>query len=150
MSNFAPIDKLYAHCIRFTNKTKTMTHEELTSLHKADTDGMLTYEYIANNIGTCDEDLPQLASLLAQVDKSGQFTASAARFLHAIDATKYADIVSALVAATIDRDREHKYLPDLMQSLYGTDYTDRVAELSVADNNFRRIYKRLYPNSSPM
>ncbi len=31
--------------------------------------------------------------------------------------------------------------------MYGPDYADRADELSAADNNFRRIYKRLYPNS---
>ena len=28
-----------------------------------------------------------------------------------------------------------------------SDYADRAAELSASDNNFRRIYKRLYPQS---
>jgi hypothetical protein len=32
-----------------------------------------------------------------------------------------------------------------MQSLYGEDYAERAAELSAVDNNFRRMYKRLYP-----
>ena len=121
--------------------------QQLQNLRTTDKDGLLTYEYIANNIGECDEALPELADILRQVDFSGQFTASAARFLNAIDATHYADIVRTLVAATIDRDRDRAYLPDLMQSIYGEDYAARAAELSASDNNFRRIYKRLYPES---
>jgi hypothetical protein len=71
--------------------------------------------------------------------------ASAARYLNAIDAERYAEPVRTLVAATIDRDREHRYIGDLMQSLYGEDYAEHAAELSATDNNFRRMYKRLYP-----
>ena len=84
---------------------------------------------------------------MISVDLSGQFTASAARYLHAIDAAAYQPAISRLVASTIDKDREHRYLPDILNSIYGPDYADRAAELSASDNNFRRIYKRLYPNS---
>lgn len=113
---------------------------------KADPDGLLTYEYLANNIENCDDDLDALAENLVRVDLNGQFTASAAKYLNAIDKEKYAAQISALVAATIDKDREHRYLADLMTSLYGTDCLDRAKELSASDNNFRRIHKRLYPN----
>ena len=125
-----------------------MTNDELDTLRKADTDGLLTYEYIANNIGECDDQLPALAEILRQVDKNGQFTASAARFLHAIDAERYDDVVRTLVASTIDHDRERAYLPDLMQSIYGTDYAEKADKLSAVDNNFRRMYKRLYNDSA--
>ena len=81
------------------------------------------------------------------VDTTGQCLASAARYLHAIDAESYSRAINRLVAATIDKDREHRYLPDVLNSIYGPDYLSRAAELSAADNNFRRIYKRLYPNS---
>jgi hypothetical protein len=121
-----------------------MTDDELKTL-STDPDGLLTYEYIANNIGKCDEDLDKLVDNLRKVDLTGQFMASAARFLNAIDAERYAESVRTLVAATIDRDREHRYIGDLMQSLYGEDYAERAAELSAVDNNFRRMYKRLYP-----
>lgn len=115
---------------------------------RQDTDGLLTYEYIANHIDTLDsEGLDQLVDNMIAVDLSGQFLASAARYLHAIDATAYAEPVNRLVASTIDKDREHRYLPDILNSIYGPDYGDRAAELSASDNNFRRIYKRLYPNS---
>lgn len=124
-----------------------MTSEQLQSLKNKDTDGLLTYEYIANHVGECDEDMPQLVDILRQVDLSGQFTASAARFLNAIDAERYAEPVRMLVAATIDHDREHAYLSDLIENIYGADYAERAEELSAADNNFRRMYKRLYPQS---
>jgi hypothetical protein len=121
-----------------------MTDEELKTL-STDPDGLLTYEYIANNIGKCDDDLDRLVDNLRKVDLTGQFMASAARYLNAIDAERYGEAVRNLVAATIDRDREHRYIGDLMQSLYGENYAERAAELSATDNNFRRMYKRLYP-----
>lgn len=114
----------------------------------ADKDGLLTYEYIANHIdGLQPSDLDELVNIMVDVDLTGQFLASAARYLHAIDPDAYAAAISRLVAATIDKDREHRYLPDILNSLYGTDYHANAAQLSASDNNFRRIYKRLYPNS---
>lgn len=122
-----------------------MNQEDVKRL-KGDPDGLLTYEYLANNIETCDEDLDALAENLARVDLNGQFTASAAKYLNAINKEKYAQQISGLVAATIDKDREHRYLSDLLSSLYGKDCMEHARELSASDNNFRRIYKRLYPN----
>lgn len=90
--------------------------------------------------------MPHLVENIITVDRTGQFAASAARYLHAIDADKYADAVRALVAAVIDKDREHRYLADVVIGIYGADYADRAAELSAVDDNFRRIYKRLHPN----
>lgn len=113
-----------------------------------DSDGLLTYEYIANHIDTLDKnDIDNLVDIMIKVDHSGQFLASASRYLNAIDSEQYADAVRRLVAATIDKDREHRYLPDVLNSIYGPDYCERAAELCENDNNFRRIYKRLYPNS---
>lgn len=121
-----------------------MTAEDQKRL-KDDPDGLLTYEYIANNIETIDEDLDTLIDNIISVDLSGQFTASTARYLHAIDAARYAAAVGRLVAATIDKDREHRYLPDVLSGIYGQDYNDHADELSASDDNFRRIYKRLFP-----
>lgn len=115
---------------------------------KLDNDGLLTYEYIANHIDTLTEnDLDDLVEIMTETDLTGQFLASAARYLHAIDPENYAKAVNRLVAATIDKDREHRYLADVLNSLYGPEYHAKAAELSATDNNFRRIYKRLYPNS---
>lgn len=125
-----------------------MTDEEIKALKSSDNDGLLTYEYIANNIGQCDDDLMKLVNILREIDLTGQFTASAARFLHAIDAARYDEAVRSLVASTIDRDRERRYLPDLMQSIYGSDFQENAEELSATDNNFRRMYKRLYADTA--
>lgn len=112
-----------------------------------DPDGLLTYEYIANHIGLCDDIMSELVDNMILVDGSGQFVVSAVRYLHAIDHDRYAAAISRLVASAIEKDRERRYLPALIESLYGPDYADRAAELSAKDDNFRRIYKRLTPMS---
>ncbi|MDE6115820.1 MAG: hypothetical protein K2G49_12250 [Muribaculum sp.] len=109
-----------------------------------DPDGLLTYEYIANHIDSIDPVIDDLVDNMITVDLSGQFTVSAARYLHAIDSGKYAGAISRLIAAAIEKDREHRYIGDLL-SLWGDDYADNVAALSASDDNFRRIYKRLHP-----
>ncbi|MGM9864656.1 MAG: hypothetical protein ACI30P_00030 [Muribaculaceae bacterium] len=125
-----------------------MTEKEIKELKDRDKDGLLIYECIANNAGQDDACLPELCKALAEVDLSGQFTASAARFLHAVDSTRYADLVRPLVSATIDLDRERKYLGDLFQCLYGPVEGLDVAAMSAADNNFRRMYKRLFADTA--
>ena len=124
-----------------------MTEEEKKTLG-ADADGLLTYEYIANHIGTEELDIDWLVENMERVDPQGQFTASAARYLNAIDPALYEHQISSLIASTIDKDREHKYLPALLISIYGDGYEENAAELSLTDNNFRRIYKRLHPTSA--
>lgn len=123
-----------------------MTENEIKQLRQ-DPDGLQCYEYMANHISDLSaDDLARLVDIMMLVDLNGQFMASAARYLHAIDAAGYTPEVRRLVAATIDKDREHRYLPDLISSIYGADYKDHAEELSAADDNFRRMYKRLYPN----
>ena len=125
-----------------------MTQQEIQEL-KRDPDGLMTYEYIANHIDECSEsDLDALVDNMVTVDLTGQFLASAARYLHAIDAERFAEPVKRLIASTIDKDREHRYLPDILNSIYGADYAERASELIATDNNFRRIYKRLFPQSA--
>ena len=111
---------------------------------RKDEDGLATYEYIANNIGNCDDIMPKLVENIIQVDRNGQFVVSTARYLHAIDKDKYAESIDTLIKAAIERDREHKYIPDLLSSIWGADYAERVEELN-KDDNFRRIYKRVFP-----
>lgn len=125
-----------------------MIDENLKKQLAADPDGLATYEYIANHIESCAEDMDALVDNMARVDLTGQFIISAARYLHAIDADLFAPHIDRLVALGIDKDREHRYLGALMEQFYGADYADRAAELSAADNNFRRIYKRLFPQSA--
>lgn len=110
-----------------------------------DPDGLLTYEYIANHIGCCDEIMSELVDNMIAVDSTGQFVASAARYLTAISASHYADSISRLVGAVIEKDREHRYLPDLVLGIYGENYAERADELIEVDDNFRRIFKRLNP-----
>lgn len=120
-------------------------NEDLKKKLSRDPNGLLTYEYIANNINSIDDVMPELVENMINVDSNGQFVASTARYLHAIDAEKYAEPIDALVKAAIAKDRDHCYLPDLIASIWGSDYKEHAAELSKKDDNFRRIYKRLYP-----
>lgn len=110
-----------------------------------DPNGLKTYEYIANNMGHIDDIMPELVQNIINVDLTGQFVVSTARYLAAIDREKYASCIDLLVKAAITKDREHVYLADLASSIYGPDYKERAAELASTDDNFRRIYKRLYP-----
>ena len=124
-----------------------MTEEDIKKL-RLDPDGLLTYEYPANHIGECGPaEIDCLIDNMSRVDLSGQFMASAARYLNAIDPAGYEPAIRNLVAGAIDKDREHRYLPDLLQGLYGSDYEVRAKELIAADDNFRRIYKRLFPTT---
>ena len=110
-----------------------------------DTNGLLTYEYIANNMGSIDDDMPALVDNMILKDRTSQFVVSTARYLNAIDREKFADSIDLLVKAAIAKDRDHVYLSYLAASLWGDDFKDRAAELSATDDNFRRIYKRLFP-----
>lgn len=115
-----------------------------------DADGLKTYEFIANNIDGLDaEDARLLAENIKRVDHSGQFCASAARFLHAVSPDRYSSAVTGLVEALIDKDRERRYMTDILPGIYGEDYADHIEELS-ADSNFRRIYKRLFPSATSL
>ena len=119
--------------------------QELKKNLANDSDGLLTYEYIANHIGGCDEIMNDLVDNMVLVDSTGQFLVSAARYLYAIDPEKYLAHINKLIATAIEKDRERRYIGDLLQSIWGADYADRAAELSAADDNFRRIYKRMFP-----
>lgn len=121
-----------------------MTDDIRKTLEK-DPDGLLTYEYIANHIETVEPDIDSLIENMLRVDRNGQFLVSTARYLNAIDKIAFADAIRKLVAHAIERDREHNYIGNLLPDLYGTDYHNRAEELSAADDNFRRIYKRVYP-----
>ncbi len=119
--------------------------ENLKKQLSKDPDGLLTYEYIANNISVVDDIMLELADNIINVDLTGQFVVSAARYLNAIDEEKYAESIDRLVKAAIEKDRERKYLGDLAVSIWGADYKEHADELAAKDDNFRRIYKRLFP-----
>ena len=119
--------------------------QDLEKQLSGDTDGLLTYEYIANHIGQCDHQMEMLVDNMINVDSTGQFMVSAARYLNAIDPEHYRPVISRLIAAAIDRDRERRYIGDLLKGIWGADYQDRAEELKETDDNFRRIYKRMFP-----
>lgn len=121
--------------------------EELKKRLSKDTDGLLTYEYMANHIGEAGQIMSELVDNMIDVDHSGQFCVSAARYLHAIDAEQFAPHTTRLIAAAIDKDRERRYLPDLLTGIWGADYQERAEELKGIDDNFRRIYKRVFPST---
>lgn len=110
-----------------------------------DPNGLTIYEYIANNINEIDDIMPELVEIMINADRTGQFVVSTARYLNAIDKEKYASSIDLLIKAAIVKDRERNYLGDLASSIWGSDYADRAQELVASDDNFRRIYKRLYP-----
>ena len=86
--------------------------EDVLKKLRKDQDGLETYEYIANNIGKCDEHMASLVENIINVDRNGQFAVSTARYLNAINKEKYADSIDALIKAAIDKDRERRYIPD--------------------------------------
>lgn len=111
-----------------------------------DQDGMATYDYIVNNVDSCLESMPELVENLRRCDISGQFLASTARFLCAVDRDKFAEWIQPLVEGAIEKDWERRYIGSLLQAIWGADYKDRVDELKASDDTFRRIYKRIYPS----
>ncbi len=120
-------------------------NDDLKKQLSKDPDGLLTYEYIANHIDTCFEIIDDLVDNMIVVDKNGQFLVSASRYLYAIDREKFSAAISRLIAAAIEKDRERRYIGDLLQGIWGADYMEHTDELNATDDNFRRIYKRLYP-----
>lgn len=109
-----------------------------------DVDGMATYDYIVNNVDTCLADMEDLTDNLKRVDLTGQFCASTARFLCAVNADRFRSAIEPLIEAAIDKDRERRYISSLLEAIWGKDYMKRVDELRASDDNFRRIYKRIY------
>lgn len=109
-------------------------------------DGLGVYEYIVNHYTDCLDEMQSLYDKLMEYDTTGQFLASSARFLAAVDRERYSRWIPLLTEGTIEKDREHKYIGSLLQALWGDDYEENVEKLRASDDNFRRIYKRLYPS----
>lgn len=122
--------------------------DQIDKLLLEDVDGMATYEFMVNNIDLHPELVSKAVENLQRVDHTGQFASSAARFLHAINARHFAADIDCLLKQAIDKDREKAYLPSLLSCIWGDDYASRVDELREADDNFRRIYKRVHPSSA--
>lgn len=114
----------------------------------SDPDGMTSYEFLVNNFDLHPEAVALAVDNIGRVDATGQFAASAARFLHATDPDRFVSEIDRLLKQAIDKDREKAYLPSLLSCIWGDDYTARVDELRECDDNFRRIYKRVHPASA--
>lgn len=111
-----------------------------------DSDGMMTYDYIVNHVPDCLDDMDFLTDNLLRADSSGQFLASSARFLSSVDKTTFSPWICRLIEGAIDKDRERRYIWSLLEALWGPDYMEQADELKKSDDNFRRIYKRIYPH----
>lgn len=120
-----------------------MTHQATDV--KSDNEGMSSYEFLVNHINEDKEVINNAVSGIIKTDTSGQFSASAARFLAAVDHDSFSEEIDRLLKSTIEKDRDKHYLPDLLQGIWGNDYMARAEELRETDDNFRRIYKRVHP-----
>ena len=117
---------------------------DLKSITK-DTDGMITYDYLVNHVGDCVEDMDFITDNLLRADSTGQFLASSARFLSSVDRELFQKWIYRLTEGAIEKDRERKYIWSLLKSIWGPDYEENAETLKKEDDNFRRIYKRIYP-----
>lgn len=120
---------------------------DLKSLSK-DIDGMATYDYLANHVADCLNDMDFIVENLLEHDNSGQYLASSARFLASVDRELFNPWIGRLIEGAIEKDREHRYISALLEAIWGADYRERVDTLRKEDDNFRRIYKRIYPAES--
>lgn len=108
-------------------------------------DGLASYEILVNNIGGDKQLIVNAIRDIISCDATGQFCASAARFLSAMDSGSFADEIDSLLKAVIDKDRDKHYMPALLSAIWGDDYMIRADELRDTDDNFRRIFKRVHP-----
>lgn len=120
------------------------------SKEKLEQEGMEVYQYIVDHCDSCADEMPKLIAKMHEVDLSGQFLASTARYLAAIDRDKYEPWLGSLIEGAIDRDRERRYIGSLLKAIWGDDFEENVDKLNASDNNFRRIYKRMHPEANPM
>lgn len=111
----------------------------------SDADGMASYEYLVDNINGDKNLIDSAVCKIISTDTSGQFCASAARFLSAVDAEGFSSQIDSLLQSVISKDREKQYLPGLLPAIWGEDYMTHAEELRDRDDNFRRIFKRVHP-----
>ena len=114
-------------------------NEDIKRLLGEDTDGLLTYEYIANHIDSIDDIIDELVDNMIAVDLNGQFTVSAARYLYAIDKDKYNDAISRLIGAAIIKDREDQ------DALYGLSDRGLCDVTAVGQQDPERLFKGDHP-----
>ena len=118
-------------------------HDE--KIKNAEEAGMEVYEYIVDNAEMPDFNLDESVDKLKDVDTSGQFLCSTARYLAAVDRSRYDKWIVPLVEAAINKDKNRSYIGSLLEALWGKDYKDRASDLCKRDDNFRIIYKRIFP-----
>lgn len=109
-----------------------------------DPDGMATYDYLVNNVADCIADMDFITDNLLRADQGGQFLASSARFLCSIDRETFYPWIGRLIEGAIEKDRERRYIWSLLEAVWGSEYKQRAEQLKKEDDNFRRIYKRIY------
>lgn len=107
-------------------------------------EGMRIYEYIVDNAESDSLQMGDMVMKLRHADTTGQFLCSTARYLAAVDRERFDQWIAPLVEGAIEKDRDRRYIGSLLEALWGQDYAERVEELKKSDDNFRRIYKRIY------
>lgn len=105
---------------------------------------MEIYEALVDAESSAPDRMPALVADLVANDETGQYLCSGARYLGALNRTGYGEYINTMVEAAIDRDREHRYIAQLLPALWGDDFMERSRQLRLCDNNFRRIFKRIY------
>lgn len=111
---------------------------------------MSIYEQIVDNTENLGEELNDLIERLKDADTTGQFLASTARYLTAVDRERFEPWLTPLIEGAIERDRERRYIGSLLEAIWGSDYEEHVEQLRQTDNNFRRIYRRIHPEEDAM
>lgn len=117
---------------------------------KSDASGLETYDYIVNNVPECLNDMDFLSSNLSNADSTGKYLASSVKFLVSFGNEDFRPWIYRLIDATIEKDRERRYIGGLLEAVWGADYAERAEELKNTDDNFRRIYKRIYPSANAL
>jgi len=140
---FYPYTEIFLLLLRTVIKENMIGNTDMTE--KSSADGMAAYESLVNSVGADSTLIHNAVSDIIATDASGQFSASAARFLAALDREGYAPEIDLLLAAVIDKDRGKQYMPDLLPAVWGDDYMLHADELRERDDNFRRIFKRVHP-----
>jgi len=107
-------------------------------------EGMQIYEYIVDNAESDSLQMGDMVMKLRHADTTGQFLCSTARYLAAVDRERFGQWIAPLVEGAIEKDRDRRYIGSLLEALWGADYAERAEELKATDDNFRRIYKRIY------
>lgn len=122
-----------------------MSNEKISSTEE---EGMTIYEYIVDNAESDSLQMGEMLLRLKEADKSGQFLCSTARYLAAVDRDRFESWIAPLVECAIEKDKERKYIGSLLEALWGADYEEKAETLNKTDDNFRRIYKRIYPKTT--